>query len=225
MLLSFTSSGGDRWIEATSFQSKGGWWQGKCHDTFQRVLCCLCHLNDREGSGEDENHWEHPFSYSSSPAGTAQPNTMVTPAFYTARSSRGLVHGSSHSSGVPGGYSGGNHKILYCQINKSPKCLDGHSLCLTLSPLAAATGWGRAGRWLPGSSAWLGRGVFPLQQNFVPWWSQLPHPFVSFRILLAALLPFPSPYSGSAITNAVPSAASSVLPPPPGLSRGLMKLA
>lgn len=28
---SLTSSGSGRWAEATSFQSKGGWWQHKCH--------------------------------------------------------------------------------------------------------------------------------------------------------------------------------------------------
>jgi len=46
----------------------------------------------------------------------------------------------------------------------------------------------------------------------MPRWAELPHPFISFRILLAALLLFPSPNVGSAAATAVPSAASSVLP-------------
>lgn len=76
MLLSFTSSWGGRWVEATSFQGKGGWRQGKCLCTFlEGAANCLCLLHTEDRSGEDGGHWEYPFSSASIPACTAQPNT------------------------------------------------------------------------------------------------------------------------------------------------------
>lgn len=94
---------------------------------------------------------------------------------------------TSHSSGNPDGYSWSNHKILYCQTNNDWMDIVSALLWLTLSPLPAATGCSSTGKWFPRSSAWLGRGVFSLNENFVPYWAQLPHPTTSFRTLWAAL--------------------------------------
>lgn len=92
MLLSFTSTGGGRWVEATSFQSKGGWWQSKCHYTFpEGAVHHLYHLHAREESKKDESHWEHLFTFSPSPAGIAYPNVTQIPVFCMLSFYEGLV--------------------------------------------------------------------------------------------------------------------------------------
>lgn len=120
---------------------------------------------------------------------------MPPPDFCTARFSGGLVeiHSSvklvdtSYSSGNTDGCSWSNKKILYCQINNVWMDTVSALLWLSLSPLPAAMWWGSTGRCFPRSSAWLGRGVFSLNQNFVSYLAQLLHPTTSFRILWAAL--------------------------------------
>lgn len=125
---------------------------------------------------------------------------MPPPDFYTVRFSGGLIEihssvklvGTSYSSGNPDGYSWSNQRIFYCQINNVWMDTVSTLLLLSLSPLPAATRWGSARRWFPRSSAWQGRGVFFLNQNFVPYLAQLLHPTTSFRILWAAIsLPLP----------------------------------
>lgn len=115
--------------------------------------------------------------------------------FYTVRFSVGLVeiHSSVklvdpiYSFGNRDGYSWSNQKIVYCQINSVWMDTVSALLWLSLSPLPAAMWWGSTGRWFPRSSAWLGRGIFSLNQNFMPYLAQLLHLTTFFRILWAAL--------------------------------------
>lgn len=119
---------------------------------------------------------------------------MPPPDFYTVRFSGGLVEihssvklaGTSYSSGNPDGYSWSNQKILYCQFNNVGMDTVSALRWLSLSPLPAMW-WGSTGQWFPRNSTWLGRGVFSLNKNFVPYLAHLLHPTTSFRILWAAL--------------------------------------
>lgn len=63
--------------------------------------------------------------------------------------------------------------------------------------------------WEKEFSLWKGK-------TCMPWWAQVPHPFISFRILLTVLLLFPSSNAGTAATIPVLSAVSLVLPLLPG---------